>query len=96
VRWLTRIEQWHPLSRFVDMQLKGPYRYWHHTHDFEPDGSGGTLMRDTVRYAMRGGPLGELAHRSFVERDLARIFDYRAERIGEIFGEQSGEEPASS
>ncbi|MDP9189658.1 MAG: SRPBCC family protein [Actinomycetota bacterium] len=84
VRWLTRIEQWQPSRRFVDLQLKGPYRYWHHSHDFEPD-SGGTLMRDTVRYAMRAGRMGEAVHDRIVEPDLAAIFDYRAEQIAKIF-----------
>lgn len=90
VRWLTRIEEWRPGERFTDLQLRGPYRYWHHLHTFEPDGSGGTLMTDTVRYAMPAGPLGELAHRLFVERDLDRIFAYRAEAIRWILG---GEPP---
>ena len=66
--------------RFVDAQLRGPYRLWHHTHEFEPDGAGGTLMRDTVRYALPYGPLGEIARRLFVARDLAAIFDLRARR----------------
>lgn len=84
IRWLTRIEQWEPGRRFADLQLRGPYRYWHHTHDFEPD-SGGTLMRDTVRYAMRAGRLGERVHGSLVAPDLARIFDHRTERIEALF-----------
>ena len=42
-----------------------------------PTASDHTLMRDTVRYALPLGPLGELAHRLFVARDLERIFDYR-------------------
>ncbi len=37
-----------------------------------------TLIRDRVRYAIPYGPLGRLAHRLFVRRDLERIFDYRA------------------
>ena len=40
VRWLTRIETWEPGRRFVDVQVRGPYRLWHHTHEFEPDGAG--------------------------------------------------------
>ena len=55
----------------MDVQLSGPYRLWHHTHDFEPLADGGTLMRDTVRYALPLGPLGALAHRLLVRRDLA-------------------------
>ena len=79
VRWRTTIAVWDPPRRFVDVQLSGPYRMWHHTHDFEPaPGGGGTLMRDTVRYALPLGPLGELAHRALVRRDLERIFDFRS------------------
>ena len=84
IRWLTRIEQWRTNSRFTDVQIRGPYRYWHHTHEFLPEGDG-TLMRDTVRYAMRAGGLGELAQRRFVAGDLDRIFDYRGERVRELF-----------
>ena len=77
IRWRTTIAVWDPPHRFVDVQLSGPYRMWHHTHDFEPPPGGGTLMRDTVRYALPFGPLGELAHRLLVRRDLERIFDFR-------------------
>ena len=38
-------------------------------------------MRDTVRYALPLGPLGEIAHRLFVARDLERIFDYRRDYL---------------
>jgi ligand-binding SRPBCC domain-containing protein len=75
VDWLTRIEEWEPGVRFVDQQLVGPYELWHHTHSFE-DHDGGTLMRDTVRYALPLWPLGELAL-PLVRRDLDRIFDFR-------------------
>src|SRR6185436_15246816 len=75
IRWLTQIEEWAPGERFVDVQLRGPYALWHHTHEFEPAGDGQTLMRDTVRYALPLGPLGALAHRLFVKRDVERIFD---------------------
>jgi ligand-binding SRPBCC domain-containing protein len=78
LRWRTRIAVWDPPRRFVDVQIAGPYRLWHHTHDFEPDGSGGTIMRDTVRYALPLGPLGALAHRLLVRRDLDAIFQFRA------------------
>jgi ligand-binding SRPBCC domain-containing protein len=81
VRWRTRIERFDPPHMFVDLQTSGPYRLWHHTHVFEPDGRGGTLMRDRVRYALPLGPLGSLAHGLFVRRDLRRIFDYRQEKV---------------
>jgi ligand-binding SRPBCC domain-containing protein len=81
LNWRTTIAVWDPPHRFVDVQLRGPYRLWHHTHDFQPDGNGGTVMRDTVRYALPLAPLGEIAHRVLVRRDLAAIFDFRAEEV---------------
>jgi len=84
VRWQTRIEAWEPPKRFVDIQAKGPYSLWEHTHLFETDGDDATLIYDRVRYAIPLGPLGALAHRLFVRRDLERIFDYRRKVASEL------------
>jgi len=81
VRWRTRIEVWEPPRRFVDVQVSGPYSLWEHTHTFEPDGEGTTVIGDRVRYAIPFGPLGELANRLLVRRDVERIFDYRREAV---------------
>lgn len=85
VRWRTEIEAWDPPFRFVDRQLRGPYRLWHHTHTFE-ERDGGTLCRDVVRYAAPGGPLRPLIERFFVRGDVARIFAYRTEQLRGRFG----------
>ena len=81
VNWLTEITEWDPPHRFVDEQIKGPYALWHHTHTFVPIGDGDTLMRDVVRYRIGFGPLGALANRLVVRRDVEAIFDFRARRI---------------
>lgn len=81
VRWRTRIEAWEPPHRFVDVQVKGPYSLWEHTHTFEEDGSAATVIDDCVRYSIPLGPLGDLADRLLVQRDLRRIFDYRREAV---------------
>ena len=83
VRWTTLIETWEPPLRFVDSQASGPYSHWEHTHLFEPDGDGATIIHDRVRYAIPLGPLGAVAHRLFVRRDLKRIFDYRRDAVAE-------------
>jgi ligand-binding SRPBCC domain-containing protein len=87
IRWRTTIAVWDPPHRFVDVQLSGPYRMWHHTHEFTPapGPDGGTLMRDTVRYALPLGPLGEAAHRLLVRGDLERIFDFRRAEVTRCF-----------
>ena len=85
VGWHSRIDTWEPPHRFVDRQLRGPYRHWVHTHSFRPDG-GGTIMHDAVAYALPLGPLGELLHAAFVRRDLERIFDFRHEEVARRLG----------
>jgi len=92
-RWHTQIETFEPGQRFTDVQLTGPYRRWHHLHEFIAV-PGGTFVRDVVDYELPLGPLGSIAHRLFVQRMLARIFDYRRIRVAEIFGSpNSGEVP---
>lgn len=82
LRWRTLIEAWEPPHRFIDTQLRGPYRLWHHTHTFQPR-DGGTLVRDAVRYRLPLGPLGTVFHTLGVRRDLEAIFDFRARRVRE-------------
>ena len=84
-RWRTLIEVYEPPRRFVDVQVKGPYRLWRHLHEFE-EAPGGTLVSDRVEYALPLGVLGALAHALFVRRMLKRIFDYRSRVLAEIFG----------
>lgn len=91
VRWITRIEEWDSGRLFVDRQLRGPYRLWHHRHEFVSCLEG-TLVRDRVRYAMPLGRLGELAHAAFVRRDLERIFDFRRAAVARLLGRNEGPE----
>ena len=90
IRWTTRIEAWDPPNGFLDTQLKGPYSLWQHTHVFEQDGESATIIHDRVRYALPLGPLGAIAHRLFVRRDLRRIFDYRAEAFAQLVAAAHG------
>lgn len=85
-RWQTRIDAFEPGVRFVDTQLSGPYRSWEHTHLFEDGPGGGTRVVDRVEYTLPLGPLGDLAHALFVRATLARIFDFRRERIAALLG----------
>ena len=80
MRWRTRIDYFDPPHQFVDTQVRGPYKLWRHTHEFAAT-DGGTLVTDRVEYQLRFGPIGWLAHKLFVGRTLARIFEHRAETI---------------
>jgi ligand-binding SRPBCC domain-containing protein len=81
IGWRTEISVWEPPFRFVDRQLKGPYRQWIHEHTFE-EKDGGTLCRDRVDYAVPGGTL---VNRLFVRRDVETIFAFRREQLDRLF-----------
>jgi len=84
IRWLTVIENWDPPNSFIDVQAKGPYKLWHHTHRFISE-KGGTLLEDHVRYSLPFGFLGNIAHALLVRHDVEAIFRYRERKIEEIF-----------
>ncbi len=86
VQWRTDICEWNPPRCFVDVQTKGPYRQWRHTHRFEADGDR-TKMIDEVQYSLPFGLLGRIVHALKVQRDIRRIFDYRRLRIDALFGQ---------
>ncbi len=88
IRWRTEICAWEPHRRFVDQQLRGPYKRWYHEHTFE-EVDGKTLVRDNVHYIPRGG---RLIHKYFVRPNLEKIFRYRQEKLSEIFAAMSVDE----
>ena len=92
LKWRSEITVWDPPYRFVDEQLRGPYRRWVHEHRFT-EVEGGTLVEDQVRYAVLGGAL---INKLFVAPDVNRIFDYRRDRLRSLFEESGGGRAAGS
>jgi len=83
--WMTEIMHVDKPHFFVDEQRRGPYSLWHHEHHFKPI-AGGVEMTDLVHYAIPFGPLGTLAHRMFVKKQLNDIFEYRFQKTEALFG----------
>ena len=85
IRWRSEITAWEPPVRFADVQRRGPYAEWTHTHTFEED-DGGTMVRDLVRYRLRGPAFASrLINTLLVAPDTARIFAFRHKALEEIF-----------
>ena len=82
LRWDSEIAIWEPPHRFVDVQLRGPYRRWVHEHRFA-EHAGGTLVVDHVTYAVFGPAV---VQRLLVGPDVRRIFAYRRRKLAEVFG----------
>jgi hypothetical protein len=82
--WKSVIAEYEPPFLFVDQQVKGPYQYWHHTHEFRPEG-GKTRVIDSVDYALSFDPLSRIAQALMVRYQLRAIFNYRQTALNKIF-----------
>lgn len=87
VPWDAEITDFEWDSHFCDVQHRGPFSYWKHCHRLETQARGvlqGTLVADRVEYELPLGPLGDLAHKLFVKRQMESIFEHRHRRTSEL------------
>ena len=79
-RWVARITEFEWNRYFADVQEEGPFKRWHHRHEFASavrDGRGGTLVRDVIEYEVGFGLAGTLANALFVRRQMENTFAQR-------------------
>ena len=84
--WMTEITHVEDQKYFVDEQRFGPYNMWHHQHHFKPI-DGGVEMTDIVHYKNPLWFLGDIANALFVKKQLEEIFEFRYQKVAELFGE---------
>ena len=77
--WRACITAWEPPVGFVDEQVRGPYQFWRHAHQFHV-GREGTIIEDTVHYRLPFGPFGNSLH-PLVHLQLRRIFRFRQSAV---------------
>lgn len=82
--WVTEISHVKEGSYFVDTQIKGPFRLWHHQHFFR-EVPGGIEMKDIVNYELPFGWFGELLSFGIVRKRIERIFGFRRKIIREVW-----------
>jgi ligand-binding SRPBCC domain-containing protein len=85
MRWVTRISDVEHGVFFIDEQIKGPYKLWRHEHRFEAK-EGGVLMTDILSYDIGLGPLGWIAGKVWVDKQVKGIFAFRNKKLEDIFG----------
>ena len=93
VKWVARIVEHRPpagagdahAGAFVDEQDSGPFAAWRHEHLFEAVGADTTRLTDRVTYRVRFGPLGLLADRLFVRRQVVEMFRHRHTVLARLF-----------
>ena len=79
-RWASRIDSWLENESFSDVQERGPYKSWRHTHTFRETAEG-VEMYDRVEYELPFGILGRLAAGRLVRHELEKIFEYRGRAV---------------
>ena len=89
---MTEITQVKDRQYFIDEQRFGPYALWHHQHHFR-EIDGGVEMTDIVHYKNPLWFLGKLANTLFVKNKLNNIFNYRFQKVEELFGKWPGGQP---
>lgn len=82
--WMTEITHVEDKKYFVDEQRFGPYSMWHHQHHFKAV-EAGVEMTDIVHYKLPFWWLGDIANSLFVQQQLKSIFDYRFQKVEELF-----------
>ena len=83
--WMTEITHVVEGKYFIDEQRFGPYALWHHQHHFRAV-DGGVEMTDLIHYKIPLGIIGRVANMLFVRQKLNDIFNYRYEKVKELFG----------
>lgn len=83
-KWVTEITQVEKPFYFVDIQLDGPYKIWHHKHFIHPTDQG-VIIEDIVHYAVPFGWLGSALHPFIIRPKLEEIFTNRVEKMNQLF-----------
>ncbi len=63
-------------EQFEDIQVRGPFSYWRHTHRFISESSNTCRLNDEIEFTPHGGPFGNLGL-PIVRKKLERVFSYR-------------------
>lgn len=82
--WISEINHINKPHFFVDTQLEGPYKLWHHKHFLEATPTG-TKITDVVHYQVPFGIIGRLLHPIIIKPKLDKIFEYRTQQIKALF-----------
>ena len=85
MNWVTEITHVKDFEYFVDEQRFGPYKFWHHKHLIK-EIKNGVEMIDILDYALPFGYAGRFFHPIIIKPKLNEIFNYRRNKLIEIFG----------
>jgi ligand-binding SRPBCC domain-containing protein len=86
-QWIARITAFEWNHHFADVQDKGPFKTWHHRHEFSAEtrnGVEGTQIRDVIDYQVGFGLAGSIANRLIIRPQIETTFAVRQEALLEL------------
>jgi len=88
-QWIALITEFEWNHHFADRQKKGPFKRFHHRHEFSSETRSsvtGTIVRDVIEYDVGFAALGDLAQTLFIAPSLQRTFKYRQQMLEDLLG----------
>ena len=76
LRMTSRITVMQAPERFVDEQVRGPFRRFRHVHEFHPDAAG-TTMVDRITFEAPFGVIGRAVEKLVLARYLQELIETR-------------------
>lgn len=83
--WITEITSVIKHKKFIDQQVKGPYRFWHHEHKFQEVSSSIVKMTDVITYIPPYRLIGDITNKLFLKNQLKNIFKHRSIVLNKMF-----------
>lgn len=82
---ISEITKISPEKYFIDQQISGPYKIWHHEHHFKKSENNTTVITEKIKYKLHLHPLSRIIHKLLVKKKLINIFKYRINETQKIF-----------
>ncbi len=86
-QWIARITEFEWNHHFADVQDKGPFKSWHHRHEFaveSREGVAGTLVCDVIDYEVGFNFIGAIANALFIRRQMESTFALRQQVLPKL------------
>jgi len=81
--WVAEHRDFIAGRQFRDVQLKGPFARWEHTHRMIPDSANASVLEDHIEYRLPLAPLSSSIGGSLARAQIDRMFAYRHRVTGE-------------
>ena len=97
IRWVAEHRDYIPNRQFCDVQLRGPFAVWKHTHRMSEVDEHRATLEDQIEYQLPLGAVGRRLGGWLIRRKLERMFAYRHETTRRLIetGDRAERQPAT-